>query len=79
MGTSVHHIHHHSQHHHLDEPQEDHYDHPESSEMDVDDMGTLEKASKQQSRRSIDDFLEKRRMRRQYRELFDEDLDIDDL
>jgi hypothetical protein len=63
----------------LDDVHEDQYDHPESPEVDVDDMGTLEKTSKQQSRRSIDEFLEKRRMRRQYRELFDEDLDIDDL
>ncbi len=79
MGTSAYHINHRQGHHHLDEAQEDLYDNTEGADAEIDDIGALEKSSKQQSRRSIDDFLEKRRMRRQYRELFDEDLDVDDL
>lgn len=77
--ASVHQLHHPKHQHHLDEVSEDLYDNGDTSDVNIDDVGALEKASKQQSRRSIDDFLERRRMRRQYRELFDEDLDVDDL
>lgn len=79
MRTSTYNLQHQKQHQHLDELHEDHYEHEDSLDLNIDDIGALEKASKQQSRRSIDEFLERRRMRRQYRELFDEDLDVDDL